>query len=121
DLPPQGAVPLVLRVDPAVLPRLIRRPVRVLLPHRTEPLDVLQRLGPGGHEGKAIEHYPPPPMALRRVGRTIFLFASISTGLPDSPSPLGLMRIFIERRAASVAPISLSVLDMSASTAPGIV
>src|SRR5699024_2682944 len=51
NLPANRLIPLVLGVDPAILPGVIRRPVGVLLPHLAVGVDVLERLCPGGHKG----------------------------------------------------------------------
>src|SRR5699024_748812 len=50
DLPPNGLIALVLRVDPAIFPGVAGSPVRVLLPHLAVGVDVFERLRPGGHE-----------------------------------------------------------------------
>src|SRR5699024_4894947 len=133
DLPADGLIPLVLGVDPAILPGVSRLPVGVLLPHFAVGVDVLQRLRPGRHErvGRHPEgagdkvrgqlsggHLP----RLRRTGRATAFFAAIFASPPSFAwfaSGSGSIRIFISRRAFSEPPNESSVFVMSASTAPG--
>src|SRR5699024_11621695 len=83
DLPPNGLIALVLRVDPAILPGVSRLPVGVLLPHFAVGVDVLERLRPGGHEliHRHVErgHLP----RLLRTGRTTAFFAAIFASPPS--------------------------------------
>src|SRR5699024_5134346 len=133
NLPANRLIPLVLGVDPAILPGVSRLPVGVLLPHFAVGVDVLQRLRPGRHErvGRHPEgagdkvrgqlsggHLP----RLRRTGRATAFFAAIFASPPSlawfAPGS-GSIRIFISRRAFSEPPNESSVFVMSASTAPG--
>src|SRR5699024_8828602 len=122
NLPANRLIPLVLGVDPAILPGVIRRPVGVLLPHLAVGVDVLERLRPGGHEliHRHVErgHLP----RLLRTGRTTAFFAAIFASPPSLAwfaSGSGSIRIFISRRAFSEPPKLSRVLLMSARTAPG--
>src|SRR5699024_770618 len=133
DLPANRLIALILRVDPAVLPRVAGLPVRVLLPHLAIGVDVLQRLRPRRHErvdghpegaGDKVRgqlsggHLP----RLRRTGRATAFFAAIFASPPSLAwfaSGSGSIRIFISRRAFSEPPNESSVFVMSASTAPG--